>query len=283
MQRAGRADILSGRARYTVRAVASLLGAVILGWASGNAAAAPDNSAKVNLAQAMKRTLLLFPVDVPTTVGNRDDVQMLLTDTAISRLLASGQYTVVQFHKTLPPVARLHLDQTLTDNDIAEPYAEDNVKAMKITKAVGYDLTFVASVDEYNYNQADNVADMVISGRLVDVKTGKAVGTPVTLKAASSKGGTAKEPAKAMEAAREAGSQLMMKLVPITNVPIPVPTNPITNKPAPEAGKKKRNNNGLLLGLLAIGLGLGIGLASNGGHGGGGGAGGSSDGPPPPP
>jgi hypothetical protein len=249
---------------------------------ASQALASPDGSTKINLTQAVKRTVLVFPFDMPTaSSANKDEVAQLLTDTVVSRLLASGQYTVVQYHKTLPPVARLHLDQQLTDTDIAAPFADDTTKASKITKAVGYEVAFMGAVDEYTYSDTDNVADVVVRGQLYDVKTGKSIGAPVILKGSSSKGGTAKEPAKALEAARQAGGQLAQKLIPITNTPITTPVNPITNKP-PTEPKKRRNNTGLLLGLLAVGLGLGIGLASSGG-GHGSGAGGGGDTPPAPP
>lgn len=255
------------------------LAAVVLTISAAAGSSAADET-KVNLAQAVKRTVLVFPFDMPASASaNKDEVGQLITDTVISRLLASGQYTVIQYHKTLPPVARLHLDQQLTDAEVGSPFAEDTSKATKITKLVGYDVAFTGAVDEYTYNEADNQADIVARGQLLDVKTGKPIGAPVILKGSSSKGGTAKEPAKALDAARTAGSQLAQKLIPILSTPVTQPTNPITKAPAGSAPKKRHNNNGLLLGLLAIGLGLGIGLASSGGgHGGSG-----SDNPPPPP
>ena len=191
--------------------------------------------------------------------------------------MASNQYSVIQFHKTLPPVARLHLDQQLSDSDISEPYADDNVKGMKVAKAVGYDFAFLGSVDDYVWNEADKSVDLVVSGRLLDIKTGKLVGSSVTLKGSSSKGGNAKEAARASEAARNAGQALMIKLVPISGGgSMMAPDKP--KQPVTTAARKRRNND-VLWGLLAVGLGLGIGLASSGGHKGGVG----SDNPPPPP
>jgi hypothetical protein len=266
--------------------LASFLAAGTACWLPRTATAAPEKGGKVNLAQALKKTVLQFPFDVPATVPNREEVKELLTDTATSRLLASSAYTVVQFHKTLPPVARLHLDQTLSDADISEPYAEDNVKSAKIAKLVGYDLVFMGSVDDYQYNDTDKVVNMVVTGRLLDVKTGKFVTTPVTLQASSSKGGTAKEADKALEAARNAGQQLMAKVVPIANVVV----EPTTPKEQPKTTPKKRKSGSdMLWGILAVGLGLGIGLASShhgggGSNGGGGnGGGGGGDTPPAPP
>lgn len=252
------------------------MAAAVFALATAGGALADD--AKVNLAQAVKKTVLVFPFDMPADgPPNKDEVSQLLTDTVVSRLLASGQYTVVQYHKTLPPVARLRLDQQLTDSDVAPPFADDTAKATKIAKAVGYDVAFTGAIDEYTYNEGDNQADVVARGQLLDIKTGKAIGAPVILKGSSDKGGTSKQPVKAMDAARSAGSQIAQKLVPITSTPAPQPTNPITKSPAREPQKKKRNNNGLLFGLLAIGLGLGIGLASSGG-----GHGNSSGGDTPP-
>lgn len=258
---------------------AAALSAIALAAAAMACGKANADDTKVNLAQAMKRTVLVFPFDMPSSAStNADEVSQLLTDTIVSRLQASGQYTVIQYHKTLPPVARLHLDQQLTDVDVAPPFAENTAKATKITKLAGYDVAFMGAVDEYTYSDTDNQADIVARGQLLDVKTGKNIGAPVILKGSSAKGGTAKEPAKALEAARAAGSQLATKLIPIASTPVQQPTNPITRAPAQPTQRKKHNNGGLILGLLALGLGLGIGLASSGG-----GHGSTSDNPPPPP
>jgi hypothetical protein len=243
------------------------------------AALAAETNTKVNLAQVMKRTVLVFPFDVPATVGNRDDVRGLLTDMAVSRLQAAGTYTITQYHKSLPTVARLHLDQQLTDADVSEPYAEDNTKGMKIAKLAGYDAVLLGSVDDYQYDDAQKQAKVLVAGRLLDVKTGKLIGTPVTLQAASTTGGNAKEADRALEAARSAGQQLMTKLVPVTDVAV-TPPPPVKNTKQQPTSAKRKQNNGWLWGLLAVGLGLGIGLSTSGGHGGGGGG---SDNPPPPP
>jgi len=249
---AGRIGVLS------VAAVMSIGAAVA-------ASAQSRDSGRVVLTQALKRTSLVFPFDVPTTISNRDEVRLLLSDMAASRLMLTNSYTVVQFHKNLPPVARLHLDQQLTDGDVSEPFAEDTTKASKIGKLTGYDVVFIGSVDDYQYNAGDKSADVVLSGRLIDVKTGKAVSTPVTLKGSSTKGGMAKEGDRALEAARNGASQLLAKLIPITNTVTETPVQAVV-KTAP----KKKKNNDWIWGLLAVGLGLGIGMAASGGHGGGG-------------
>src|SRR5437764_616322 len=99
------------------------------------AALAAETRNTTSLAQVMKRTVLVFPFDVPSTVGNHDEVRGLLTDTAVSRLQSAGTYSVTQFHKSLPTVHRLVLDQQLTEADVDAPYAEDNTKGNKIGKA----------------------------------------------------------------------------------------------------------------------------------------------------
>ena len=243
---------------------------------TSSALAFEGEAGKIQLSQALRKTVLVFPFDVSATVTTKEDIREILTDSASSRFMAANQYTVVQFHKTLPPVARLHLDQLLSDSDISEPYSEDNVKGMKVAKAAGYDFAFLGSVDDYAWSDADKSVDLVVSGRLLDVKTGKLVGSSVTLKGSSTKGGNAKETARATEAARNAGQALMAKLMPLSGAAIPSTEK---MKPVPVAVVKKKRNNDVLWGLLAVGLGLGIGLASSGGHKGGTG----TDNPPPPP
>jgi len=234
-----------------------------------------------NLAQATKRTLLLFPFDAGSSVPGAAEVSATLSDVARSRLIASDAYTVVQFNKGLAPVARLHNDQQLSDVDVSPPFAESNTKGIKVTKLVGYDLAFVGSVDSYEYAVADKMATVTVSGRLLEVQTGKILKS-ATLSASSSKGGTAKEDERAIEAARNAGDKLMTQLVPVI---VRDPIVPTKQKPA---GKKRGGRNDWVWGFLAVAVGLGLGL-SGGGHsgssggGGGGGGGGGSDLPPAPP
>ncbi len=260
--------------RVGMISLASAMGVMLVPLLSATALAGPVNDESVNLAQALKKTVLVFPFDMPATVPNRLEVQQLLSDMALSRLLAANSYSVVLFNKNLPTVARLHIDQQLTDSDISEPYTEGSSKATKIGKLVGYDVAFLGSIADYQYDEAGKVVTLVVSGQLVDVKTGKFVTTPVTLTASSSKGSSAKEPGLALEAGRKAGEQLLQKLIPISGgaiVPAKVVSTPVTTE------KKKKKGNDLLWGLLAVGLGLGIGIAGSGKSGGGGGG---SDSPP---
>src|SRR5258708_26197255 len=172
----------------------------------------------------------------------------------------------------MPAVARLHNDQQLTDSDLMKPFAEDNAKATKITKLVGYDVAFVGSVDDYQYAAADKQATVTVSGRLLDIVTGKIIKS-ATLSASSAKGGTAKEAERALEAARNAGEKLMVQLVPTIIANPTVPSKAPGKTHTPSSGGKKRSG-GWIWGVLAVGLGLGIGLApGRGGRGGGGGGG----------
>jgi len=234
-----------------------------------------DNGGNVNLAQALKKTTLVFPYDLPASVPNKLEVQQLLADMTLSRLLAANSYSVTLFSKSLPTVARLHNDQQLSDSDISEPYAEGVAKAGKIGKLASYDVAFLGSVVDYQYDDGAKSASVVLTGQLIDVKTGKPVSTPVTLSGSSTKGSTKKEPDLAMDAFRNAGEQLLQKLIPVTVVN----TTPTKVVVAKEPAKKKKGND-LLWGLLAVGLGLGIGIASSGRGGAGGGGGDTPPGHP---
>ena len=182
---------------------------------------------------AATRPFLLFPVDVPdSSVPGAAEVTGLLTDVARSRLLASGTYFVTQFHRAHPTIARLHSDQQLTDSDVTKPFAEDNAKGTKIAKLAAYDVIFVGSVDDYQYNATDKQATVTMSGRLLNVADGKIIKS-ATLSATSAKGGTAKEPERAEEAGRSAAEKLMTQLVPVIAPP-----------PADPAKKDKKRGKG---------------------------------------
>jgi hypothetical protein len=250
----------------------ALLGAAILLIGTASYAQAGGKAGKGNLGYVLKKTLLLFPFDVPsTTATNAEELSALLTDAAASRLIASNQYTVTTYYRAWAPVARLHNDQQLTESDVIPPYAEDNRKALKIAKAVGYEMVCIGSLDEYQYNESDKQVTVTVSGRILNVETGQVIKN-VSLSATSAKGGErSKEEELNLDAARQGSEKLMAQLAPIGGAVVQTtPVKPIT--------EKKKRNNDWLWGLLAIGLGLGIGLSGGGGSGGSG-----IEGPPAPP
>lgn len=259
--------MILGRSRLVLvpAVVAGLLGSVpVVGSAQAT------GSKAVGL--AVKKTVMVFPVDVPSTLAaGGDQVSGLLTDIAASKLAVSKAYSVTVFHKAAPTVVRLKNDGQLGDADVTAPFSEDNRKALKVGRLAGYDVVCVASVDDYSYADAEKMATVTLSARLIDVETGKVTKT-VSLAASSGKGGNAKEDARAIEAARTTGEQAFAKLVPTVAV-VSVPTD-ITPK---VTERKKRRGNDWIWGLLAVGLGVGLGLS------GGGGGGGGIDNPPPPP
>jgi hypothetical protein len=263
------------------RRVAGLLAAIFATTWVPQIAFGAVEAGKISLAQAVRRSILVFPVDVTgANIPAKEEVSALLTDVVRSRLIASDAYTVSSFHRSLAPVARLHNDQQLSDTDVNAPFAEDNAKATRVARLAGYDLVFIGSVD--GYNVADNAGEMTVSGRMIEVGTGRIVRS-ATLSAASTKNPTAVEVDRAMESARAAGDKLATQLAPQI---VRQPTTPIISTPTRRSSARKRND--WLIGLLAAGLVIGIAASASGnssapqfgipGNGGGGG-----DTPPAPP
>lgn len=234
-------------------------------------AAPGQGDAKKTLGHVLKKTLLLFPFDVASTMApNAEELSGLLTDAAGSRLIATNSYAVTTYYRAWPPVARLHQDQQLGEGDVIAPFAEDNRKSVKVAKLVGYEVVCIGSVDDYQYNETDKQVTLTVSGRVIVVETGQVLKN-VTLSASSVKGGEkSKEEELNLDAGRQAMEKLMAQLAPLSAVPTYV--EPV------KVGPKKKRNTDWIWGLLAIGLGLGIGLS-----GGGGGGGGGVEGPPAPP
>jgi len=253
MNRIGAGGALSRRT-----AVAAALAAALLPLSAG---AQSDRGTRVSLVQATKKTLLLFPVDVPAaSVPGAPEVSALLTDVARSRLVASDTYTVIQFFRSLPTVARLVNDQELAEGDVAPPFAEDNAKAAKIARLVGYDFVFVGSLDEYSYDEGQKQATATVSGRIFDVANNRVVRS-ATVSDTSATGGNAKQDERTLEAARKAAERVMTQLVPNVVRVQPVPTPPERGTAQPAQATRKRPS-GWLWGLLAVGLGLGIAIAA---------------------
>ena len=256
---------MNSRCAQPLLALVSIVSALTVG------PAAIAQAEKGNLARATKQLLLVLPVDVTSaSVPGAQEVSSLLTDVLASRAIVSNAYSVTQFYKAQPTIVRLHNDQQLTDADVTPPFAEDNRKALKIGKLVGYDKVLLGSVDDYEWDDAAKQARMTVSARMLEIATGKVLKN-VVKSGVSGKGGTAKEEEKALEAAREVGGAIVSELIPVTAVSGAAPTPaPIAHTP------RKKSSNAWLWGLLAVGLGLGIGLS-------GGGGGGGIEGPPSPP
>lgn len=249
-----------------------LCGAALILASTVSAEPRQDNGRKP-LGHILKKTVLVFPFDVPSTLApNAEELSNLLTELASSRLIASGQYSVTTYYRMWPPVARLHNDQQLGEADVIPPFAEDNRKALKIGRLVGYDMVCVGSVDDYQYDEAQKQVTLTVSARLMTVETGQVVKN-VTLEASSPAGGAqAKEEEQNLAAGRSAMEKIMAQLAPVGAVV----TTPIeTQKPT---AKKKRGGSDWVWALLLVGLGVGLGLSSSGG-----GSGGGIETPPPPP
>lgn len=233
-----------------------------------------QKSGSVSLNIQAKKTLLVFPADVPASAGTAaPDMSLLVADMASSRFLASNVYSVTVYHKSLPQVARLRNDQQLSEVDATAPFAEDSRKAVKIAKLIGYDTVCITSVDDYQYDETEKVVSLTMSGRVIEVETGKIIKS-VTLTGAGSKGGKAKEDERAVEATRVTCDKLLGQVAP---APVQVAN---TSKPAvdtPRPPKKRKGGSDWLWVLLAVGAGVGLGLSGHGGSGGG------IDTPPPPP
>ena len=265
------------------RRIAGLLAVIFTTtWVPQIAFGAIESGKTYQLAQAVRRSILVYPVDVTgANVPAKEEVSNLLTDVVRSRLIASDAYTVSLFHRSLAPVARLHNDQQLSDTDINPPFAEDNAKAPRIARLAGYDLVFIGSVDSYTV--ADNKGEMTVSGRILDVVTG-AISKSVTLSASSPQSATAAEVDRVLQAARAAGERLATQLAPQIVRP-PVTATSVSSS-TPRRAARRRND--WLLAVLGAALIVGIASSASGGSGNPqfgipGGGGGGGDTPPAPP
>lgn len=255
-------------------AIKALCLAVGLAGLMAPTGALAQKSGSVSLNIQAKKTLLVFPADVPASAGTAaPDMSLLVADMASSRFLASNVYSVTVYHKSLPQVARLRNDQQLSEVDATAPFAEDSRKAIKIAKLIGYDTVCITSVDDYQYDDNEKSVALTMSGRVIDVETGKIVKN-VTLSGGSSKGGKAKEDEKAVEATRATGEKLLSQIAP---APVQVANVQKPTVDTPRVEKRRKGGSDWLWVLLAVGAGVGLGLSGHGGSGGG------TDTPPPPP
>jgi len=205
--------------------------------------------------------MLVFPFDVTgVTATNTAEVGSTMTDVAVSRAVLARAYQVSRFYKNYPPVARAVSEQQLNSTDTEAPYSEDNRKASKIIRAIGFEQGLVGGVAEYQYDETKKEVTATVSGRVLQV-TQDAVGYKIVksgLGTASASKAGATEEELAVDACRAAVEKLMGDLVPRAAVVAPEPGTKTVDTAKPKPAKKRRMD--WLWGTLAIGLGLGIAL-----------------------
>jgi len=178
-----------------------------------------------------RRSLLVFPFDqegvksVPEKYGT--EVAAYLR----TMLAGNPKYAVFLFSDRLSPIRRgLGESPGLKAADIAGPFSEDKVNALKLARLCAADYLLVGSVDAFQYDPSAKVAQMTLSGELVDTKTGKSMGTyVVTGKADESSKASGEDEYRAV-AAGKAVDALKEQILPA-----PAPKAEEAKAPVPEA------------------------------------------------
>lgn len=209
---------------------------------------------------AVQPGMMVFPFDVTgVSATNTADVSSAMTDVAVSRAVLSRAYQVTQFYKNYPPVSRAVAEQQLTSTDSVAPFSEDNRKASKIMRVVGFDYVLVGGVAEYQYDETSHTVTTTVSGRVLQ-STKDAVGYKIVKSAMGTGSATkagATEEELAVDACRAATDKLMTDLVPKAAVTTMEPTTAPAVEPKKKHAKRRLD---WLWGSLAVGLGLGIAL-----------------------
>lgn len=157
------------------------------------------------------RHVLVFPTDTKGGVGDQvaDDIASVIQ----SRLSLAKIYEPIAFLPSIPTVKLAVAEQTLTQADIKKPFDSD-AKLKKLSGVTSYDMVFVSSIDDYQYDSAKNQVSVVMSARLIDYSGAKAVVRSAAQSATSPEnGGNTPELKIATELLRTLTDKLMTAII----------------------------------------------------------------------
>ncbi len=223
-----------GRRRLNAAAIgaaAAALAVALIGLSPAGSALAGQNSdnaqSKSNGKHSHHRprnvavlpAVLVFPPDAkgPET----EQLVDVMTDVAMGRLELSGMYRATPYTRSLPTVMRGLIDNTLQQDEVRGPF-DDNLKAAKLARLMSFPYAIVTTIDDYQYDANQNQVSIVLSARLLDLRTSamrivRAVTLPVKspLPAPAGSG----EESLASDAARKASEELMTQLLKPASAP----------------------------------------------------------------
>jgi hypothetical protein len=219
----GRECLLTTRRALFLQGIAAL-GALILCVAVASSSHAQSDTKDKKKGSQQKETappvevrkVLVFPSD--SKGGTSDAVGDDIVGVAQSRLAMSKLYEPIIFRASIPTVQLALTEQQLTHTDVRKPFDND-AKLKKLSGITGYDMVFVSSIDDYEYDATKNQVSVVMSARLIDYSGAKAVVRSAAQSAASpANGGNTPE----LKVASDLVRSLMDKLM--TSILTPKPT-----------------------------------------------------------
>lgn len=177
-----------------------------------------------------KHSLLVFPFDQTGLVTVPENYGSEVAAYLRTMLAGNPKYSVFLFSDKLSPIRRGKEDTSLKTPDYTTPFSEDKSKALKLAQLCAANFYLVGSIDAFEYNPSTKVAQLTLSGELVDAKTGKSLGTyVVTGKADESSKASSEDEYRAV-AAGKAVEALKDQILPTAN-----PKAEEAKTPAPEA------------------------------------------------
>lgn len=222
--------------------------------------------------------IMVFPLSTPEA-GTQPKLGVDVGHTLTQVLRSTPGFEVRDFDKRNPSLQRAALEGgAITEKDLADPSGTANLDtAVKIAKETGSDMAVIGDIEGYKYDAKANTCEISITAQLIDVKTGKALKTPVVTGLVPK---TAKVSSES-ECVSVAAGDAVTKIVEGLDLKPSAAQAMVMPKYGTAEPRRKSKKGGLLLTLL---LGLGVGLAvSGGGSSGGGGGGGGTEPPPPTP
>jgi hypothetical protein len=183
-------------------------------------------------------------------------------------LRSTPGFEVRDFDKRNSSLQRAVLEGgSITQKDLADPSGIANLDiAVRMAKLTGSDMALIGDIEGYKYDPAANTCEISITAQLIDVKSGKALKTPVVTGLVPK---TAKVSSEA-ECASVAAGDAVTKIVEGLALKPSAAQEMVMPKYGTAEPRKKSKKGGLLLTLL-LGLGVGLAVSSSGSGGGGGG------------
>lgn len=191
-------------------------------------------SKKTMVAMPAARVVLVLPPDIKDT--NNPELTEVISSVVQSRLSSSGTYHVVNFSRTLPSVRRARNEQTLSDLDVKPPFDSD-AKARKLAGVAGYDMVMEIFINSYTYDADKNEANIIMTGRLLDLSGRRTVPRNATEQGTlSGPMGGNNESSLAVDLARDLAEKIMTQVL---RAPSTAPTTTSTHSGATQIASAK--------------------------------------------
>lgn len=211
-----------------------------------------------------RQSLVIFPLATTAIPdAQRQNVEQYASDLLVlisEGLTASKKYTVITFDERAAAIQRALREQKVTEKEITQPIdttASGTALAVKLADLLGANVALIGSVDAYQYNLDKGEANVTVTLRMIDVRTGKTRDTTVTGTATRIQGQPGQtELAIGIAASYDAAEKLLAGIASVSSTELTdaIEAEPVQPVEEPAPPKKKKDLIPMMLGAMVLGF-----------------------------